>query len=87
MGKAYLRIVRAVITFRQPAGFRIGNFTQFPNDATMNDTFFALNNANLKTGILRPCYDFVSVKSVESFRSILPLLRRDRAKYQRIERP
>jgi len=53
----------------------------------MNDALFALNDANLKTSILRACYDFMSVKSVESFRGILPDLHRNQTKYKRIEKP
>ena len=67
----YLVVIRTVISFRKPRRLCIRDLAQFALDIAMDDALFALDNANLQTGVLGLGDDVVTVETIKCFRRVL----------------
>jgi hypothetical protein len=57
----YLGVIRTVIPLLQPRRFRIWNFANFADDAAVNNALLALDHTDLKTLVLWPFENLISM--------------------------
>lgn len=69
--ETYVIVVGAVVAFREPGWFGIGDFAQLSGNQRLDGNLLALNGTNLKPAILRLLEDFLSMKAVEDLCGIL----------------